>query len=108
LFVHAAVIPESLPMVILEAMALGKPVVATATGGIPELIKDGQTGLLVPAGDASALAQSIHRLLANPDLAQQLGEAGRCRVEEQFSWKNHVQQFEDLYQRLIAGRRVVR
>jgi len=104
LFVHPTVIPDSLPMVILETMALGKPVVATATGGTPELVEEGRTGLLVPAGDAAALAQSIHRLLAHPGLAQRLGKVGRRRAEERFSWRNHIQQLESLYQQLTANR----
>ena len=76
---------EGLPLVILEAMAHGKPVVATAVGGTPELVVDGETGLLVTPGDVEALAAALSAVLADPELANRLGEAGRKRVLERFS-----------------------
>jgi len=76
---------EGLPLVLLEAMAQGKPVVASAVGGVPELVVDGETGLLVPPGDVEALAQALRRVLGDPELARRLGEAGRRRVRERFS-----------------------
>jgi glycosyltransferase involved in cell wall biosynthesis len=76
---------EGLPLVILEAMAQARPVVATAVGGTPELVVDGVTGLLVPPGDADALAQALGTVLGNAELARQLGEAGRERVVAEFS-----------------------
>lgn len=75
---------EGLPIVILEAMAHGKPVVASAVGGTPELVVDGETGILVPPGDAERLAQALGTLLADPDRARALGDAGRARVREHF------------------------
>ncbi|MFW5642163.1 MAG: glycosyltransferase [Roseicyclus sp.] len=71
---------EGLPVVIMEAMASGLPVVASAVDGIPELVRDGETGTLVPPGDAEALAGAILALLADPAAARRLGEAGRRRV----------------------------
>lgn len=76
---------EGLPLVLLEAMAQGKPVVASAVGGVPELVVDGDSGLLVPPGDAGALAVALRRVLGDPTLGRRLGEAARERVRERFS-----------------------
>jgi glycosyltransferase involved in cell wall biosynthesis len=76
---------EGLPLVALEAMAAGKPVIATAVGGTDEAVQDGITGLLVPAGDADALAGAILGLLKQPERALRMGQAGRTLVERQFS-----------------------
>ena len=75
--VHASVRPEPFGRVILEGMLMGKPVVATAAGGVTELIEDGETGFLVPPGDVDALAQRLHRLLAAPDLRRAVGTQAR-------------------------------
>ena len=76
---------EGMPISVLEAMAAGLPVVASAVGGIPEIVVDGETGLLVPAGvDPAPLAAAIAELLADPERRRQMGEAGRRRVEERF------------------------
>jgi glycosyltransferase involved in cell wall biosynthesis len=76
---------EGMPLSVLEAMAQGKPVVATAVGGTPELVVDGVTGLLVPPGDAEALAEALGRVLSDPELAKRMGAAGRQRVERDFA-----------------------
>jgi glycosyltransferase involved in cell wall biosynthesis len=76
---------EGLPLVVLEAMAQGRPVVATAVGGTPELVLDGETGLLVPPRDVDALRAALARVLGDPDLARRLGDAGLDRVLSQFS-----------------------
>lgn len=76
---------EGLPLVVLEAMAQARPVVATAVGGTPELVVEGETGLLVPADDADALAQALGRVLADRPLADRLGQAARRRVDAEFS-----------------------
>jgi glycogen(starch) synthase len=73
---------EELGTALVEAMAAGRPVVASAVGGIPELVRDGVDGLLVPPGDPAALAGAIEKLLADPDLAATLGASGRARVAE--------------------------
>ena len=76
---------EGLPIVLLEAMAHGRPVVATPVGGTPELVTDGETGLLVPPRDPEALAAALRRVLDDPDLARRLGTAARARVAERFT-----------------------
>jgi glycosyltransferase involved in cell wall biosynthesis len=88
---------------VLEAMAAGKPVVASRVGGIPESVVDGTTGFLVPPGDSEALSRSIIRLLDDPPLRQQFGKAGRERVEAKFSIEGMVQQYEALYQELLSA-----
>lgn len=86
---------------ILEAMATGLPVVATAVGGTPEVVADGETGFLVAPGDPSALADAIARLLADPRLAEAFGRAGRARVEAHFGEKLMLQRVEALLDRLV-------
>lgn len=92
---------ESTPRVIIEAMAARKPVVATAVGGIPEMVVDGVTGFLVPPGSPAALAQSIIRILNDPQLAETMGQAGRQRVEKQFSVEQYVENVEKVYLELL-------
>jgi glycosyltransferase involved in cell wall biosynthesis len=75
---------EGLGFAALEAMALERPVVASNTGGLPEAVADGETGLLVPPGDASALADAVLALIADPTRRAALGRAGRARVEAHF------------------------
>lgn len=103
-----AVLPsraEGMSNAILEYMAAGKAVVATAVGAAPELIEDETHGLLVPPGDADRLAQAIGRLLSEPALAQRLGEAARCRAWERYCREAMVRRFEDFYQCLADVRR---
>jgi phosphatidylinositol alpha-1,6-mannosyltransferase len=88
---------DGLPTTILEAMASGRPVVASAIAGIPLAVINQQTGLLVPEADSNGLAQAINMLLANPALAQQYGQKGRKRVEMELNWRNVAQQFLVLY-----------
>ena len=83
LFVMSSV-TEGLGSAVLDAMALGLPVVGTRAGGIPEAVEDGVTGLLVPPGRADALAEAIVRMLNDPAARQRMGEAGRARVEAEF------------------------
>jgi glycogen(starch) synthase len=102
LLAHAAVVVlpshrEGLPMVLLEAMAHGRAVVATPVGGIPSLVEGGVTGLLVPPGDADSLRDAIERLLADPDLRRRLGEAARARVSELCSWERVTEATLDAY-----------
>ncbi len=90
--------PEPCSAVIQQGMALGKPVVGTRTGGTPEMIADGETGLLVPVGDSAALAAALG-CLAEPALRRQMGEAGRRRVEAHFTLHAMTDKIEALYQR---------
>jgi glycosyltransferase involved in cell wall biosynthesis len=77
---------EGLPNVVLEAMARGKTVVSTPVGGIPAVIEDGKTGLLVPIGDVDATRAAVERALGDPDLRRRIGAAARKRVREYCSW----------------------
>jgi len=120
LYSHAAVfccpsIYEPFGIINLEAMACGTPVVGSAVGGIPEVVVDGETGILVDVGlsdrpphdptDADAfvsrLAEGINRLALDQDLARQMGEAGRQRVIDHFSWRSIANQTLALYKTLI-------
>jgi glycosyltransferase involved in cell wall biosynthesis len=87
-----------------ESLAVGKPVVGTALAGNPELVVDGETGLLVPPRDPEALAAAILKLAENPAWRQELGRAGRRRVEAMFSLRAKVDATEALYRRLVAER----
>ena len=93
---------ESLSNVILEAMAAGRPVVATRVGGNPELVRDRETGLLVPPEDESALAAALETVLANPDLARDWGENARRRAQANFTLEYARERFEQLYLDLLA------
>lgn len=93
---------EGLGLVLVEAMAAGRPVVATRVGGISEVVVDGETGLLVPPEVPSALAEAIRRLLADRDLAARMGEAGRRRAQELFSAGRMAEQTAALYTELLG------
>jgi glycosyltransferase involved in cell wall biosynthesis len=94
---------EGFPNAVLEAMAAGKAVVATAAGGTVEAVEDGRTGILVPPGNPEALAEALLHLLRNPDLAHRMGEAGRARVREEFPVERMVRRCQELYEQLLAG-----
>lgn len=96
---------EGLPISVLEGMAAGLPVIATRVGGTPEVVLDGQTGLLVEAGDAPAMAAAITRLLDDPALAHRLGQEGRRRVIERFDDRTMLARYEALYQTVVANTR---
>jgi glycosyltransferase involved in cell wall biosynthesis len=89
---------------IREAMALGRPVVASAAGGNPELVEDGLSGLIVPPRDPAAVAAAVRRILSDSSLAARLGAAARERVVRGFSTEIRLDRIEELYSRLIAGR----
>ena len=96
---------EGLGVVLLEAMNYGTPVIASRIGGIPDIVEDGVSGLLVPAGDAAALAGALRRLIEDPALASRLGEAGRQRVRDRFNWSAIVQRWKEVYSAATSGRR---
>lgn len=91
--------PEPSPTVVMEAMVAGVPVIASRVGGIPDIVAEGQTGLLVPPGDAAALQQAMHQLINNPDMCQQMGQAAQQRVT-QFQAQTVVARIEKIYQTL--------
>jgi glycosyltransferase involved in cell wall biosynthesis len=88
---------EGISLTLLEAMACGLPVVATRVGGTPEVVLDGQTGLLVPPGDPAALADAILRMRRDDETARRMGEAGRRRVERDFGVRRMVANYLALY-----------
>jgi glycosyltransferase involved in cell wall biosynthesis len=92
---------ESFGFVLVEAMSLGKPIVASTTGGIPEVVAHDQTGLLVPLADSRALAESICRVLQSPERARELGEEGRKRAAR-FSFDQMIRGYEGVYERVLS------
>ena len=88
---------EGFGRVNLEAMAMGKPVISTIVGGIPEVVLDGVTGILVPPGDPKDLARAIMRLLHDTQLRESFGKEGRRRVEEHFTLQAHAQRIQEIY-----------
>jgi glycosyltransferase involved in cell wall biosynthesis len=102
-----AVLPsdrEGCPLVLLEFMALARPIVATRVGGVPDLVADGVHGLLVEPGDPRAIAEAISRLLHDAYLSEALGRAARRRQRSEFTLDGVVASLEDLYERLVAER----
>jgi len=99
--VHTAVDPEPFSRSVLEGMALGRPIVATRTGGTPEAIEHGVCGLLVPPRDAAAMADAIDSLLKSPALRQRLGAEAKRRVRERFSISANVDATERIYRELL-------
>jgi glycosyltransferase involved in cell wall biosynthesis len=97
-------IREGQPIILLEAMAMGKPVIATDIQGVNETVLNGITGMLVPAKSYLALAKAIINLLKDNKKAQEMGEMGRKLVEEKFNLKDKIKQHEQLYQAVIAER----
>jgi colanic acid/amylovoran biosynthesis glycosyltransferase len=95
---------EGLPVVLIEAMAAGVPVVASHLSGIPELVEDGVTGLTVTPGDSTALADAIGRLAADPALRSRLAEAGRARVAADFDLDTNARRLIGLFAASQAGR----
>lgn len=95
---------EGLPVILLEMGAAGLPSVATAVGGIPEVIDDGQTGCLVPAGDARALAERIVNLLDDEPRRRAMAIAARARIERDFSFAAMARQYFELFEKVISRR----
>jgi glycosyltransferase involved in cell wall biosynthesis len=95
---------EGIPVALMEAMASGVPVVATRLSGVPELVQDGVTGLLVEPHDPEALAEALERLLADDVLAAQLARAARARVERSFGLRSEAQRVGDLIAESIGPR----
>lgn len=94
---------EGMGRVLIEAMAFGKPVVASRVGGIPEIVLDGKTGILVPPKDPKRLAEAVIRLLSDPERARQMGEEGKKRIDSRFSADAMVLRIDHLYQELLKA-----
>ena len=95
-------ITEGMPNAVLEAMSMSLPVVSTKVGGVAELIVDGRTGILVPAGDDTAIAENVLGLIQNPELRRQMGEQGRNRIEKHFSFDARTRRIEAIYRQMVT------
>ena len=100
--VHASILEEPFGRVITEGMLGSKPVVATRGGGVPEIVLDEVTGLLVPMGDVAGMAEAVCRLVADPALRSRMGGAGKQRVLEHFTTEQTVPQMEAVFERAYA------
>ena len=96
---------EPFGKIVIEAMAMEKPVAAARVGGVPEIVEDGRTGLLVPPQDADALRHALDRLIRDPDLRERLGVAGRMRVERHFRLERNVRETEAIYEEMLFKKR---
>ena len=96
-------INEGTPVSAIEAVAAGRPVVATRVGGVPDVIREGEDGFLVEPGDVDALAERLARLAADPELRERLGTAGRARVIPRYSVERLVDDIDLLYRSLLAS-----
>jgi glycosyltransferase involved in cell wall biosynthesis len=101
LLVHASTTGEPFGQVIIEAMAAGKPVVATDGGGVPEIVENGRTGILVPMSDVEAMASAICQILSNPDRATAMGTRARQRVADCFMIEKTARRVEAVYDELL-------
>jgi glycosyltransferase involved in cell wall biosynthesis len=93
---------EGFSLATVEAMAAGRPVVVTRSGGPEEIVEDGRSGFLVPPADSEGLASKVCEVLAHPLLAEELGRNARRRAEERFSLRRMLAEYENLYQRLLG------
>jgi glycosyltransferase involved in cell wall biosynthesis len=93
---------EGLPLVLLEAMARARPIIATSVGGVPDVIQDGITGTLVPPGDAAALAAALEQLHRKADKAWRMGRTAADTVREHYTWHAVVEGFESVYDEVLG------
>jgi glycosyltransferase involved in cell wall biosynthesis len=98
-------VAEAFGLVLAEALYLGRPVVATRAGGIPEIIDDGIDGVLVEPGDSAALARAIGSMLNDPERCRLMAGRGRERVAARFSFEGMTRAYESLYQSLLEQKR---
>ena len=92
---------EGCPNVLLEAMACGTPVIASRVGAVPDVIQNGKTGILTKPKDVGGIVNALKKLMDNPLLAKEMGEAGRKRMEEEYSWEIICKKIEDAYEKVI-------
>lgn len=95
-------VTEGLPTILVEAMMCGVPIVTTAVGGIPEILKNNDTGLLVPAGDPLALAQAVARILDGPDFARKMARRAQAEAHAHLTWEANAQKTEAIYRRVLG------
>jgi glycosyltransferase involved in cell wall biosynthesis len=100
--VNPSTVPEGFGQAIVEAMMAGKPVIASALGGPVDVIEDGVTGRLVPAGDSDALANAINQLLSDPAAAAEMGRRGRERAVERYDIRETTRAIERVYERVLS------
>ncbi len=93
---------EGLPVTILEALALGRPVIATSVGGVPSIVHDGETGMLVAPGDPDAIAKAISWMIDNPQTAAAYGESGRALIESDYGIERMVRDTESVYDEVLG------
>jgi glycosyltransferase involved in cell wall biosynthesis len=98
-------INEGTPVSAIEALAAGRPVVATRVGGVPDVVREGEDGFLVDAGDVDALAERLAELAGDPELRERLGAAGRARVVPRYSVERLIDDIDLLYRSLLAASR---
>ena len=103
LFVIPTVEGDTIPQVLMQALAVGLPVVSTTTGSIPDVVTDGESGFMVPPRDVNALADRIARLSADPDLRAAMGRQGRHTVERSYSIDHMVDELERVYRQVTAS-----
>ncbi|MEO6029932.1 MAG: glycosyltransferase family 4 protein [Candidatus Binatia bacterium] len=103
--IHASTNPEPFGRVLIEAMALERPLIAPREGGPLEIVVDGETGLLIPPRDPNALATAIDRLVADPELRHRMGAAARARVDAVFDIRHHVRAMEAVFDEMLTVRR---
>ena len=101
-----SVADEAFGLVALQAAQMGRPVVASRTGGLPEVVEDGETGVLFGPGDAAGLAEAVMMLLGRPGLAEAFGRAGRARALQRFTGERYLDEYDALYRELAGRRRV--
>jgi glycosyltransferase involved in cell wall biosynthesis len=94
---------EGSPVALIEAMAAGRPVVATLVGGVPDVVQDGVSGILVGVGDAEGLASAVEQLIKDPARRRIMGETGRQRVQQVYSADRLLRDIDELYQELLLG-----
>jgi glycosyltransferase involved in cell wall biosynthesis len=101
--VHASIDPEPFGRVLIEAMAMRKPVIGSHGGAVPEIVQENVTGMTFVPGDWQALATAIQSLLDNPARRQEMGEQAFRRLTEQFDVRANVARTSEIYQQLFAG-----
>ena len=102
IYLHTARWPDPLPRSVLEAMAAGVPVVAPSVGGIPEMIDDGESGLLYPMDDVEKAAEQAICLLESPQTSKSIGQAGAERIKSDFSIESHTRRVQEIYAELLS------